>query len=432
MSSKPGYALLQDVLMDDDFPELDLALRRGRHVDRDDGAWYALLSDGQELLEPFYRRYGCELIHKTDGYYYLLPTGDKISRKQLAVPDMIVGQALALLYLDPAQIDRGGYITHEELVSQLSTVLGSDALIAAFHTAKGKRKRVDERIAQRNVRKRVAEAVRRLATMGFVEVSKDGNVRLRAALMRFAEPVRGMSEPAAMLEKLVQQGEVVLAPDEQAEHDGEDAEGEALSGEAAEGEALSGEAAEGGETVQSDAPASFLAGAGGVSAEDEGLAVAPVVGEGAASDPNSAGWKVADVPVGPLGGTVFDRVQELAPVEGPTDSFEDSPKLEEDSGAYDASAAAPDQAVEAERLDAELAEPEPELAEPEPEAEEAVPEEPEEADPVDVGEAEPAEPADSGGAAEPAEAAGTRPEPADAKPDDAEPEPADGTGKEAQ
>ena len=215
--SKPGFAMLQDVIMDPDFPDLDLALRRGRHVDRDDAAWYALLSDAQEQLEEFYRRYGCELIHKTDGYFYLLPTGDKISRKQLAPTDMLVGQALALLYLDPANVERGGVIAHEDLVAQLSSVLGTDALIAAFNpgTGTGKRKKYDERIAQRNVRSRVAEAVRRLAAMGFVDVTEDERVRLRPALLRFAEPVRGLSEPAEALAKLVARGEVALAPEEE-------------------------------------------------------------------------------------------------------------------------------------------------------------------------------------------------------------------------
>jgi chromosome partition protein MukE len=214
--SKPGYALLQDVVMDADFPDLDLALRRGRHVDREDAAWYALLCDAQEQLELFYRRYGCELIHKTDGYFYLLPTGDKISRKQLSASDMLVGQALALLYLDPANVERGGMIAQEDLIAQLSGVLGTDALIAAFNPSggTGKRKKYDERIAQRNVRNRVAEAGRRLASMGFVDVSEDDRVRLRPALMRFAEPVRGLSEPAEALAKLVAQGEVELAPQE--------------------------------------------------------------------------------------------------------------------------------------------------------------------------------------------------------------------------
>ncbi|HTU63190.1 MAG TPA: chromosome partition protein MukE [Polyangiales bacterium] len=221
--SKAEYALLQDVIMDADFPDLDLALRRGRHVDRDDAGWYSLLTDAQELLEPFYRRYGCELIHKTDGYFYLLPTGDKVSRKQLAATDMLVGQALALLYLDPAAVERGGVVTQEEVVSQLSAVLGSDALIGVF--SPGKRKAKDERIAQRNVRQRVGEAMRRLAVLGFVELSEENAVRLRAALLRFAEPVRGLSEPAEALAKLVAQGEVALAPDDVVDPDDPDFEG---------------------------------------------------------------------------------------------------------------------------------------------------------------------------------------------------------------
>ncbi|HEY0250923.1 MAG TPA: chromosome partition protein MukE, partial [Kofleriaceae bacterium] len=60
------YAELQDVVIDPSFPELDLALRRGRHIDRDDFAFYTLLTDAQDHLETFYRRYGCELVHKTD------------------------------------------------------------------------------------------------------------------------------------------------------------------------------------------------------------------------------------------------------------------------------------------------------------------------------------------------------------------------------
>jgi chromosome partition protein MukE len=220
--SSQGFAQLQDVLLDDDFPELDLALRRGRHIDRDDAALYALLSDAQELLETFYRRFGCELVHKPDGYFYLLPTGDKLSRRQLAPGDMLVGQALALAYLDPASAARGGAISSEELIAQLSAVLGSDALIAAFNP---KRKRFDERVAHKNVRSRVAEAARRLAALGFVELCEGDNLRLRPALMRFAEPVRGLSEPAEALAKLVAQGEVALAPepgDEDLEEAGED------------------------------------------------------------------------------------------------------------------------------------------------------------------------------------------------------------------
>ena len=241
--TRPGYAQLQDVILDPDFPELDLALRRGRHVDRDDVAWYALLGDAQDHLEAYYRRYGCELIHKPDGYFYLLPTGDKLSRRQLAIGDMLVGQALALLYLHPSTVERAGLHTSEEVIAQLAAVMGNDALIRAFNP---KRRRHDERVAQKAVRSRVGEAVRRLAQLGFVELTEDDQLRLRPALLRFAEPVRGLSEPAEALAQLVARGEVALA-DEAA--DGEPG-GDAPGGDDGDGDAYD----DGGDGEVHDAP----------------------------------------------------------------------------------------------------------------------------------------------------------------------------------
>ncbi|MCX5745685.1 MAG: chromosome partition protein MukE [Proteobacteria bacterium] len=214
-TTRRGYPELGDVVMDANFPELDLALRRGRHIDRDDFAWYTLLTDAQDHLEAFYRRFGCELIHKADGYYYLLPSGEKLSRRQLGAGDMLVGQALALLYLDPVTIERGGRVTVEDVVAQLVVVLGSDALIRHFNP---KRRRLDERIAQRNVRQRVGEAIRHLAALGFIDLVDD-TLRLRPALLRFAEPVRGLSAPAEALAKLVADGEVAMVTDDPEEGD---------------------------------------------------------------------------------------------------------------------------------------------------------------------------------------------------------------------
>src|SRR5262245_46072817 len=182
-----SYATLEDVVRDDAFPELDLALRRGRHVDRDDNAWYELLSDAGGLLEEFYRRYGCELIHKSDGYFYLLPTGERLGRRHLSAIDMLVGQALTLLYLDPATVRDGGLVTREQLLSQLASAMGAEALVRSMNP---KRRRYDERVAEETVRTKVAEAVRRLSTLGFVELTGDERLRLRPALLRFADPVR--------------------------------------------------------------------------------------------------------------------------------------------------------------------------------------------------------------------------------------------------
>jgi chromosome partition protein MukE len=68
---------LEEVVRNPAFPAVDVALRRGRHIDRDDGDWYAFVTDAQDHLEQFYRRYGCELVTQSDGYFYLLPTDDQ-------------------------------------------------------------------------------------------------------------------------------------------------------------------------------------------------------------------------------------------------------------------------------------------------------------------------------------------------------------------
>jgi chromosome partition protein MukE len=203
----PVFSDLAAVIEAEEFPEVDLALRRGRHIDREDGAWYAFLTDAQDQLEALYRRYGCELVHRSDGYFYLLPSGDKLPRRQLAAGDMLVGQALALLYLDPSTVQQGGIVERDEVLAQLDGILGSDALIRAFNP---KRKRYDERVAQETVRKRVAEATRRLAGLGFIDVADGDRLRLRSPLLRFAEPARGVGSPAEALAKLVAQGEVVM------------------------------------------------------------------------------------------------------------------------------------------------------------------------------------------------------------------------------
>src|SRR6185369_2359482 len=199
------------------FPDVDLALRRGRHIDRDDGAWYAFLSDAQAPLEQFYRRYGAELVQRTDGFFFLLPSGDKLGRRHLSPSEMLVGQGLTLLYLEPATVEQGGITTREQLLAQLSASMGTEPLMLAFNA---KKKRMDERVAQELVRARVSEAIRRLAGLGFVELLPEERIRLRASPLRFAEPGRGSDELEA-LSRLVASGEVALTEDSEAEGDAE-------------------------------------------------------------------------------------------------------------------------------------------------------------------------------------------------------------------
>lgn len=198
---------LDAAIADDHFPDVDLMLRRGRHIGRDDGTAYDYLVDAQEALEGFYRRFGCELVQQSDGYFYLLPSGDRLGRRQLSAGEMLVGQTLALLYLDPATLQHGGLIESEALLQRLSSLLGTDLLVRTLNPRK---RRYDERIAAETVRAQVAEALCRLAELGFVDILDDTQLRLRPALMRFAEPVRGLADPIAALERLVARGEVLL------------------------------------------------------------------------------------------------------------------------------------------------------------------------------------------------------------------------------
>lgn len=213
-----GFDSLESVIADERFPDVDLMLRRGRHIGRDDGAVYEYLVDAQALLEPLYRRFGCELIQQSDGYFYLLPSGDRLGRRQLSAGEMLVGQTLALLYLDPASLEHGGLIRREALLERLAGLIGQDVLV---RTLNPRRRRYDERIASETVRTQVAEALRRLSDLGFVDVIDEASLRLRPALMRFAEPVRGLGDRAVALERLVARGEVLLGDAGEEEANGE-------------------------------------------------------------------------------------------------------------------------------------------------------------------------------------------------------------------
>lgn len=205
MSSRFGS--LEDVVRDPVFPPVDLALRRGRHIDRDDGDWHAFVSDAQNHLEQFYRRFGCELVMQADGYFYLLPTGEQLARRQLSAGEMLVGQTLALQFLDPATIQSGGIVTREQVLARLGGLISDRELAKALEPRR--RRFDDERIVHEIIRKRVAESMRRLDALGFIASLDADRLRLRAPLLRFAEPVRGFQDVTTGLERLILQGEAV-------------------------------------------------------------------------------------------------------------------------------------------------------------------------------------------------------------------------------
>lgn len=177
---------LADVIGHDLFPEVDTALRRGRHIDRSDEAWYLFIIESQRYLESFYRRYDCELVGRSDGFFFLASTDGLLGKRMLSAGEMVVGQALALLYLSPSSVQHAGLISREQLLSHLTGILTFPTLIRVLTP---QRRRVDERVAEQEARDKVMAATRRLASLGFVDLVAE-QIRLRAPLARFIDPVR--------------------------------------------------------------------------------------------------------------------------------------------------------------------------------------------------------------------------------------------------
>jgi len=203
---------LEEAVSAPHFPEADLLLRRGRHVHQDDGELYAFLRDAQDFLEPLYRRFGCELVHVSDGYFYLMPVSDQLPKRLLGPGEMLVGQTLALLYRDPETLRTAGVVPRVRLLERLRQLVGETELI---HLLSPRKRRFDSaRAAEQMVRDRVADAVNTLNRLGFLTVEGDANVRLLPPIHRFAEPVRSQGDPQEALERLIRSGRIAMADDE--------------------------------------------------------------------------------------------------------------------------------------------------------------------------------------------------------------------------
>jgi chromosome partition protein MukE len=181
-SGAERYVRLQDVVDDELFPEVDLALRRGEHVDVSDPDRYAFLRDVQRHL-------------------------DRLGRRHLSTGEMLVGQTLALLLLDPATLRTQGVVGRQQVAARLAQLVGEERLVQALNP---RRRRRDQRVAHETVRRELDKAVRSLATLGFVEIVGEDDLRLKKPLLRFTEPVRGAEDPTVALERLVSEGRLTL------------------------------------------------------------------------------------------------------------------------------------------------------------------------------------------------------------------------------
>lgn len=228
MTLAPTYQSLASALEDPLFPEVDVLLRQGRHIHRGETERYAFLCEANDHLERWYRRYGCDLVRTSDGYFYLLPQQDRIRRRQLSVAEMLLGKVLALLYLEPETLQKGGVVGRTQALQSLTTLVGQENLLVRLNPRK---KRRDERTEQENVRRELDAALRLLCELGFAERVDEEHVRLHPPILRFAESVRSAADPQATLSEMIRAGKAAPSqPAAEQDADETEEEGEAASG----------------------------------------------------------------------------------------------------------------------------------------------------------------------------------------------------------
>ncbi|MDA8306557.1 MAG: chromosome partition protein MukE [Deltaproteobacteria bacterium] len=207
------YNSLDQVILDPLFPGIDHRLRTGGHIDMDDIRSYEFLLQAEPLLQVFYEGYDCRLVNGQEGYFYLLSEGDLLGRRRLSGAEMLVGQVLALLRMDPAYLKKAGQIPIEQILSHLEMLLGRQKLAEVLAPRTRGR---DAETDNRKIREAVDKAINGLARLGFILIDRASESVIPArSIARFTEPVRDAREMSAALEELIKLGEVELDDEEQ-------------------------------------------------------------------------------------------------------------------------------------------------------------------------------------------------------------------------
>ena len=200
------YNTLEETILDPLFPELDHKLRSGYHVSMDDIRAYEFLLQAEPHLQTFYSGYRCRLVHGQEGYFYLLSEGELFGRHRLSAPEMLLGQVLALMRMDPAYLKSSGRIPKDHVLSTLEMFVGQQRLTQRLAPrSRGQDRETDNR----KIREEVDRALAGLARLGFVDKISDGTELLpRKAIMRFVDPVRQAEDIETALQRLAQTGGV--------------------------------------------------------------------------------------------------------------------------------------------------------------------------------------------------------------------------------
>lgn len=212
------YQSLEQVIADPLFARAELDLRRGRHIGADyDAFLFDFLTAAKQFLDGFYDRYDATLVAREEGYFYLLPDRlaipPPLGQRRLTAMDMLVGQALALMRLDPKWLESNLRIPDMAVLALLEQILGEERLLRIISRRRGKD--VDQ--DARELREVFSASLRSLDKQCFIKREGRGDaavVKPLHAIIRFADPVRTSTDLYVALESLIADGQIAEDSDD--------------------------------------------------------------------------------------------------------------------------------------------------------------------------------------------------------------------------
>jgi chromosome partition protein MukE len=205
MTEEIKYETLLDVIADEKFPEVDCMLRQGKHIGHEDVSKHSFLENTHGLLNEFYSKYRCELVHDThDGadFFYLSAYGDVLGKRQLSPQEMVTGMVLAFMMMDPEYLTR--QIPFDNIVRTMKMLLGEENFRARMAPRfRGKNTEGDEQKAIETM----AKALRKLEGLGFLHWPRSSKqITPYTSIFRFLGPVRGIGNLEENIKILVGKG----------------------------------------------------------------------------------------------------------------------------------------------------------------------------------------------------------------------------------
>ena len=189
------------------FPELDAALRAGRHIGSEDLDNHGFLLEYEQALQLFYQRYHAELIRAPEGFFYLRARSTSfIGRSVLSELDMLVGKILCFLYLSPERLAQEGLFSYQELFEELISLADEQKLLKLInHKATG------SDLDREKLQDKVKSSLRRLRRLGMIiPVGDAGKFRVSEASFRFGADVRTVGDLKQAQLRLIRDGEAVV------------------------------------------------------------------------------------------------------------------------------------------------------------------------------------------------------------------------------